>query len=199
MLAERSVGDLVAACRRGDPDGWEEALKRYGRLIWSVALRSGAKGDQAEEVFQRTWAALVESIHELKQPERLASWIASTTRHHALRLFAEEDRQRRICSIEDTPDSTEPEAPVDTEGDLLNLEQGAALHQALDLLDPRCQNLLRLLFFAEPPLDYQEVAARTGMAVGSIGPIRSRCLKKLKKKFEACIKTGVNLTHKRET
>jgi DNA-directed RNA polymerase specialized sigma24 family protein len=41
--------------------------------------------------------------------------------------------------------------------------------------------MIRLLFYVEPPLPYREVAQRLGLAVGSIGFIRGRCLKRLQK------------------
>jgi DNA-directed RNA polymerase specialized sigma24 family protein len=36
------------------------------------------------------------------------------------------------------------------------------------------------LFFEEPPRPYQEVAESLGLATGSIGFIRGRCLEKLR-------------------
>jgi DNA-directed RNA polymerase specialized sigma24 family protein len=38
-----------------------------------------------------------------------------------------------------------------------------------------------MLFFEQPPLPYEEVAKRLGLATGSIGFIRSRCLHRLQK------------------
>jgi hypothetical protein len=57
-------------------------------------------------------------------------------------------------------------------------------------MDDRCQALLRLLFFEDPAPDYQEISFRTGLAVGSIGPIRARCLKRLKKLYTALYQRG---------
>jgi DNA-directed RNA polymerase specialized sigma24 family protein len=37
-----------------------------------------------------------------------------------------------------------------------------------------------MLFFEHPPRPYEEVASSLGLAVGSIGFIRGRCLKKLR-------------------
>jgi DNA-directed RNA polymerase specialized sigma24 family protein len=44
--------------------------------------------------------------------------------------------------------------------------------------------MIDLLFFEQPPLRYAEVASRLGLAPGSIGFIRGRCLKRLKKYLE---------------
>jgi DNA-directed RNA polymerase specialized sigma24 family protein len=49
--------------------------------------------------------------------------------------------------------------------------------------------LVQLLFFEQPPLPYAEVARRMGLATGSIGFIRGRCLEKLRK---ALVEYGFN-------
>ena len=53
------------------------------------------------------------------------------------------------------------------------------LWQAFAPLPGRYQILLRLLF-ANPAPSYQEISAVTGMPVGSIGPVRRRCLAQLR-------------------
>jgi DNA-directed RNA polymerase specialized sigma24 family protein len=40
-----------------------------------------------------------------------------------------------------------------------------------------------MLFFEEPARPYKEIAAKLGIATGSIGFIRQRCLDKLKKRL----------------
>jgi hypothetical protein len=44
--------------------------------------------------------------------------------------------------------------------------------------------MIELLFFEHPPLPYNEVAERLSLARGSIGFIRGRCLKRLKRILE---------------
>jgi RNA polymerase sigma factor (sigma-70 family) len=177
----RSCRGLVRACRRGDPTAWDEVLDRYGRLIWSVALRLGAGPEEAEEVFQRTWVAVVEGIHQLRDPDRLATWIANTARHQTYQLFATQRRQRRLLSLDDPPEGVEePRSLPEHDERLDRASLVEALHAALDRLGGRCRELLALLFLTDPPPDYREVSARTGLAVGSIGPLRARCLARLR-------------------
>jgi RNA polymerase sigma factor (sigma-70 family) len=63
---------------------------------------------------------------------------------------------------------------------LRELEQEQALRDALDTLQPRCRQIIEMLFFQTPPRPYAEVASRLGLATGSVGFIRSRCLDKLR-------------------
>jgi RNA polymerase sigma factor (sigma-70 family) len=59
------------------------------------------------------------------------------------------------------------------------LAEIALVDRALSELDPVCREILRLRYFEEPPASYQSIAKRLGLAQGSIGPWRARCLKRL--------------------
>ena len=59
-------------------------------------------------------------------------------------------------------------------------ERHAALREAFGDLPPDCQRLLALLI-ADPPVPYAEISSRLGIAVGSIGPYRSRSLDRLRR------------------
>jgi hypothetical protein len=46
-------------------------------------------------------------------------------------------------------------------------------------LDERCRTLLTALFLDPATPGYESIAARLGMPIGSIGPTRARCFRKL--------------------
>ncbi len=54
-----------------------------------------------------------------------------------------------------------------------------SVRQGFASLPQSCQDLLRLLA-ADPPVPYNEIERLLGMAHGSIGPTRRRCLEKLR-------------------
>jgi DNA-directed RNA polymerase specialized sigma24 family protein len=58
------------------------------------------------------------------------------------------------------------------------------LREAVARLSPRCRELIRLLFFEIPARPYEEVARHLGLAKGSIGFIRMRCLERLRRLLE---------------
>jgi DNA-directed RNA polymerase specialized sigma24 family protein len=71
--------------------------------------------------------------------------------------------------------------PADT---MAELEREQLVRDSIAMLPPRCRQMITLLFFEHPPQPYQEVAERLGLARGSIGFIRGRCLKRLKRILE---------------
>jgi RNA polymerase sigma factor (sigma-70 family) len=64
------------------------------------------------------------------------------------------------------------------------LEREQLVREAITHMPARCQEMMRLLFWETPPLPYAEVARRLGLATGSIGFIRGRCLDRLQKALE---------------
>jgi RNA polymerase sigma factor (sigma-70 family) len=55
------------------------------------------------------------------------------------------------------------------------------MRRILTEIPPRCRRLIQMLFFEEPALPYADIAKTLGIATGSIGFIRQRCLEKLRK------------------
>ena len=60
-------------------------------------------------------------------------------------------------------------------------QEEQSLRRAMSDLPPRCRRLVEMLFFDEPARPYLEIAETLGLAVGSVGFIRQRCLEKLRK------------------
>ena len=84
--------------------------------------------------------------------------------------------QRAATAAEDIPGQQAATA----EQELLAAERHAALREAFTGLPPHCSELMALLI-QDPPVSYAEISARLGISIGSIGPIRSRCLDKLRR------------------
>jgi DNA-directed RNA polymerase specialized sigma24 family protein len=59
-------------------------------------------------------------------------------------------------------------------------ERDTALREAFLHLPPCCQRLIALLI-QDPPMPYAEISTKLDIPVGSIGPIRGRCLDRLRR------------------
>jgi RNA polymerase sigma factor (sigma-70 family) len=124
-----------------------------------------------------TWLRLVENLNRISDPERLAGWLATTTRRECLQLLRKSRRDRPAVNDDALTDIADPGGPVDAA--MLLDERDRALWRALGSIGERCQQLLRVLM-ASPPPTYKDVAAALDMSIGTIGPARQRCLDKLR-------------------
>jgi hypothetical protein len=61
------------------------------------------------------------------------------------------------------------------------VESRTRIDIALRELGDPCGRLIRLLFLESPRPKHRTIAQRTGLAMGSIGPTRNRCLDKLRR------------------
>src|SRR5205085_2086870 len=71
---------------------------------------------------------------------------------------------------------------------LVALEQEQAVRRALAALGERCREILHALYFEEfrpGSVAYAEIAGRLGIARGSVGPTRQRCLEGMRRELVA--------------
>jgi RNA polymerase sigma factor (sigma-70 family) len=178
-LTTDEAAQLVAAAAAGDRSAWEQLVDAYGRLVWSITRNHRLSPGDAADVSQTTWLRLLEHIDRLSEPGRVGSWLATTARRECLRTLSRAARQ--IPYGDRLPDG--PSGAPELDARLLRDERDATLRRALASLAPRDQALLRLLV-VEPPATYCEIGAALDMPVGSVGPVRRRCLERLQRQRE---------------
>ena len=174
MRDDPAVVALVGRANRGDQTAWDEIVERYAPLVWAICARHHLYAADAEEVGSIVWLHLVERLNTLREPAALPGWIATTTRNACLHQLRTNERYVDV-DVVDLADTNG--ASVDDM--LVTQERRIALRSAFVDLSDRCKQLLSLLF-ADPPTPYTEISATVGIAVGSIGPTRNRCLNTLR-------------------
>jgi RNA polymerase sigma factor (sigma-70 family) len=179
MRDDPSVAALVARVGDGDQEAWNEIVERYSPLVWSICLHYQLNREDIDDVGQNVWLLLVEHIGSLREAAALPGWLATTTKHEALRVLRAARRPDRAGL---PPGDQMPLDPTDTavEQELIIAERNAALRLAFAELPRRCHELLSLLM-CDPPPAYAHVSATLGIPVGSIGPTRARCLDRLRR------------------
>lgn len=173
-LSTASAGDLLEQCRAGDSAAWDRLLDRYERLVFAVASREGLSTDDAADVTQTTFEALLEQLHRIRDDEQIASWLMTVARRQAWKVRNEGRRQ-----LPAEPDSTGFD--VEVADPIPEHNTRIWIYGALSQLDEPCRELLTALYFEQAGPSYAEIAARLGRPVGSIGPTRARCLRRLKR------------------
>jgi RNA polymerase sigma factor (sigma-70 family) len=174
--------DLIQRCRRGNASAWHQVLNRYERLVFSIPLRYGLSHDDAADVAQITFTALVQNMDKLAEDSRLGAWLSTVARRNSWRLL--ERRRREIPSEHLEGSSLAESAVVLGNSDAHSIEHWELsdwLDTGLSQLSERCRKLLTALYFRPEFSSYAEVAEHFGMPLGSIGPTRARCLKQLKR------------------
>jgi RNA polymerase sigma factor (sigma-70 family) len=191
-IVQPSDGELVERCRRGDRRAWEQLVRRFERLIYTVPRRAGLSEADAGDVFQTVFERLHRHLGSLSQPQQVQAWLVTTARRESLRLLREGRRTQPFSALGNADDddeagfenSLEDSAPL-PEDLLEQLQLQHRVRLALSQLKEPCGTLLTLLYFCEEPQSYAELSKRLNMPTGSIGPTRARCLGKLRTLMEA--------------
>ena len=180
QTSPRDDDALIRACRAGDEQAWKLIVERYRRLIHSVPVVACRLPEaDAEEIFQRVVVKLFENIGRLKSSGSLPAWLIAVTRNECRRYV------RLARRWTDPVDENEPHGPRDDPPDVvgalhvIDCEHRLAL--AFERLDGPSRTLLSALYLEDPAPSYAEIASRLGRPIGSLGPTRSRCLKKLRR------------------
>ena len=179
MGDDPSVTDLVMRARNGDQQAWDALVDRYAPLMWSICRRHRLGHADAADVSQTVWLTLVDRLDTIRDPARLAGWLATTTQRECIRVLGSARRPQALAHVRDADNIPDNQAAMAEDG-LLAAERHAALREAFRQLPPGCQRLLAMLI-EDPPVPYAEIGARLGIPAGSIGPTRGRCLDKLRR------------------
>ena len=171
---------LVRECLQGDEDAWSALIEKYKRLIYSIPVKYGFNSDEANDIFQAVCLELLSELPKLQKPKALPKWLIQVASHKCFHRRRQQQRTEVPDGVEQQPEET---VPSQTEEVLREAEEEQKLRDALSALAPRCRQLVEMLFFEEPARPYKDVAASLGIATGSIGFIRQRCLERLRKQL----------------
>ena len=180
-LRERSDLDLIGFCLKDHPPAWECLIHRYKKLVYHFPNQAKLRREDCDEVFQETFLALHKSLDKLLKVDDLASWIATVAQRHTWKVL---HRNRRHPDIELPEPYEVPDPSHIPEKNLALKVQQSQIRQSLNLLNDKCRKLLTLLFYKYDSADYDRVSEELGIARGSIGPIRHRCLVKFRSILE---------------
>jgi len=175
--------DLIRECVGGNEQAWSALIDKYKNLIYSIPLRYGASPEDAADIFQSVCLELFAELPRLRKTAAFSAWLITVTAHQAFhwkrKHIKRAERERTDVEAEEL--EALPTVPPDM---IEEIQREQMVRDATARLPPRCQEMIRLLFFVEPAVPYREVARRLGLATGSIGFIRGRCLRRLQKTLQ---------------
>jgi RNA polymerase sigma factor (sigma-70 family) len=157
-----------------DQEAWRALVDRLKGVAWKVLYGYDLTEEDRKDAFASTFFRLYEHLGTIRELEKLPGWVATTARNEAHTIF----RRRRNTVPMDTIGLRETPT-VEEHDQVVADELHVALRTAFTRLAPQSQALMRLLT-TDPPLSYDEISRILDIPRGSIGPLRQRCLERLR-------------------
>lgn len=176
---QESASTLISRCLEGDEQAWEQLVHQYTRLVYSIAYRSGLSDEDAADLVQNVFTIVLRRLEALQHVERFSAWLITIAHRESWDLKRSRRQSTAMDDLDPIDDSTSMESLV------VAWEHASTVRDALQDLGDRCRALIERLFLWDPRPSYESIAADLGIAVGSIGPIRARCLRQLRGLLES--------------
>jgi RNA polymerase sigma factor (sigma-70 family) len=172
--ASDTLPELAARAIDHDQAAWRELVDRLKGVAWKVLYGYDLSEEDRKDAFASTFFRLYEHLATIRELEKLPGWVATTARNEAHTIFR---RRRNTVPMETIGWREAPQ--VEETDHVVAGELHAALYAAFGRLAPQSQALMRLLT-TDPPLSYDEISRNLDIPRGSIGPLRQRCLERLR-------------------
>ncbi|MEL6682249.1 MAG: sigma-70 family RNA polymerase sigma factor [Pseudomonadota bacterium] len=171
------VAQVTAVRDQQDKVAFAEIFGYFAPRVKSFLMKSGASPDLAEECTQEVMATLWNKAHMFDPAKAsVSTWIFTIARNRKIDLL----RKQRRPEPEDLPWG--PEAEPD-QADVMGLQQETAkLGDALATLPPEQRKLIEKAYFGE--LSHSEIAAETGLPLGTIKSRIRLALERLRHKMK---------------
>jgi RNA polymerase sigma factor (sigma-70 family) len=171
---------LIQQCLKDKQEAWSALIDKYKNLLYSIPIKLGMHQDAAD-IFQAVCLDLLSQLPKLREHRALPKWLMQTCYHKCLRWKTTASRQAELDPVEAENQQDPGSLP---EYLLLQLEKEQMLRDVMAEMPERCGQMIHMLFFEIPPRPYNAIARELGLATGSIGFIRGRCLARLRKQLE---------------
>lgn len=187
-----------------DRRSWEEFVKMYERLIYSVAIKSGLRDHEASDVVQDTLISVAKELPNFQyDPEKgsFKGWLRMITRRRIVDFWRK--RSRQVQTSDPLPSDDTQSTPLDRIADPNSPEMdeiwedewrrhlmAAGLERIKKEVSPKAYQVFDLCVLQEVPTP--EVASSLGMSAGNIyitkhrvSQILKKEVRKIEKEYEA--------------
>jgi RNA polymerase sigma-70 factor (ECF subfamily) len=184
-----SEAALLARCRRGEADAWDELFDLHyaaaGRFIFQ--LGPDFTREDAEEICQEVFLSVIKSLGSFHGESRFQTWLFRIAANQARDYREKRNAAKRgggqttvSLQAEDPDTGLTLDPPADAPGPdqwAMNAEQMAGVRAALDQVGEPCREIIELRYFGD--LSYEELSTTLKLNPKTVSSRLSKCLDRL--------------------
>jgi RNA polymerase sigma-70 factor, ECF subfamily len=162
----------------------EAIVSEYYATLYRFGLSLAKDEGEAADLTQETFLILAKHEKQIRQPERIKTWLITTLR----REFFRKIRARKAHpEVEFQP---EEHAIAGIEPDALRSIDGRTVLAALAKIDESYRSAIELFYLGD--LSYQEISATLGVPIGTVMSRLSRGKEQLRRVMATTLESGSN-------
>lgn len=170
---------ILERVARQEPGAVDDMMKRFGGLVWSLARRTCPNSTEAEDAVQEIFVEVWRTAHRFDSSiAGEATFVAMIARRRLIDRTRRRTRRPQPVALQE---STADSAPEDDRSEML--EQAGVASEAFEQLRPEQQQVLRLAI--HHGRSHEQIAATTGMPLGTVKTHARRGLIRLRQLLEA--------------
>src|SRR3954468_7940469 len=190
---DSSDSELVTRSLAGNRDAFGGIVARYQSLLCSLAYRATGSLSQSEDLAQETFVAAWKQLADLREPEKLRSWLCRISRNLAYDAVRQQGREplHKAEPLEEIQDSPAPE-PLPSDYTVSQEEQ-AILWRSIERI-PEIYREPLVLYYREHQ-SVQHVAAVLDLSEDAVKQRLSRGRKLLHEQVLAFVEGALERTN----
>jgi RNA polymerase sigma factor (sigma-70 family) len=182
VAADPDDAEVARRFAAGDEQALAWAYERWGGQVHGMAVRALGAGPDAEDVTQQTFvAAWTGRTGYTPSQGPLPAWLVGICRHKIADAWAKLARQRRAAEAA-AADARSASARSGGDGVAEVVADRVLLLGELDRLGQPQRGIIELAFFED--LTHAQIAARTGIPLGTVKSHIRRTLERLRDRLE---------------
>jgi RNA polymerase sigma-70 factor (ECF subfamily) len=179
---------LVARCKRGERNAFDDLIRRYEKKVYNFAFRLSGNYDEANDVASETFVRVYNALHNFRGDSSFITWLFRITTN----VYLDERKRKRarpyesldeMIELDETTVVRQIEDPSPTPAESLEKqESGDMLQQAINSL-PEYQRMMIVMYHTENR-SYEEIAEVLDLPIGTVKSRLNRARLSLREKLE---------------
>jgi RNA polymerase sigma factor (sigma-70 family) len=179
-IEQDDTREILRDAQSGAAGAADRLVRQFERLVWWTVRSFRLSAADAEDAVQNTWLRAFEHLDEIRDPDRVSSWLVTIARRECLKVMR--SGRREVPGLESQAEPCDERSPH-PERAAVDARMHDLLWQHVNSLPASARALVVALSSNDAPR-YADFARREGIPIGSIGPTRMRSLRKLRVSLE---------------